>query len=105
MVDMPPLEEITRVIVERFNPRRIVLFGSHARGDHHPDSDLDLFVEMESDDPLPERMAKVSLALAPRLWSLDVIVYTPGEVSEIRQRGGGALLDEVDREGRVLYER
>ncbi|NLG35608.1 MAG: nucleotidyltransferase domain-containing protein, partial [Lentisphaerae bacterium] len=37
---------ITDKIVRRFHPVRIVLFGSRARGDAHPDSDIDLFVEM-----------------------------------------------------------
>ena len=42
----PPIEEIARKIVEAFRPRRIVMFGSRARGDSRPDSDLDLMVEM-----------------------------------------------------------
>ena len=38
----PLIEEIIRKIVEAFQPRRIVMFGSRARGDTRPDSDLDL---------------------------------------------------------------
>ncbi len=104
MVDMPPLAEITRVIVQRFHPRRIVLFGSRARGDHSPDSDLDLFVEMESTQRPAERRIAVSRALTPRTWPLDVIVYTPAEVAEDRGRPGSILAD-IERDGRVLYER
>lgn len=51
----PPIEEIVRKIAEAFRPRRIVMFGSRARGDTRPDSDLDLTVEMETDDPPAQR--------------------------------------------------
>ncbi|MFN2431417.1 MAG: nucleotidyltransferase family protein [Gemmatimonadota bacterium] len=52
---MPSPEEIARRITERFDPERIVLFGSRARGDYDEDSDVDVFVEMESDQRPPER--------------------------------------------------
>lgn len=41
------VQEIVRRIVAGFNPKRVFLFGSRARGDHHPDSDVDLLVEVE----------------------------------------------------------
>jgi predicted nucleotidyltransferase len=104
MVDMPPLEEITRVIVEKFNPRRVILFGSRARGDHREDSDLDLFVEMESNQRPADRRIAVSRALTPRGWPLDVIVYTPEEVALDSGKPGSILVD-IEVEGRLLYER
>ena len=48
MLQEPPIEQITRRIVEAFRPRRIVMFGSRARGTAGRDSDLDLMVEMET---------------------------------------------------------
>jgi uncharacterized protein len=57
------LETITRTIVEKFHPRRIVLFGSRARGEGTEDSDYDVFVEMESDLSLPLRAIEVDRAL------------------------------------------
>ncbi len=45
------VEEIVKRIVAGFNPKRIFLFGSRARGDHHADSDVDLLVEVEGGDP------------------------------------------------------
>jgi predicted nucleotidyltransferase len=43
------LQQVTHQIVERFHPERIVLFGSRAHGEARSDSDLDLFVKMETD--------------------------------------------------------
>jgi predicted nucleotidyltransferase len=98
------LKLVTQTIVERFHPKRIVLFGSYARGDARPESDLDLFVEMESNLRPPERAVEVSAVFGLRPWSLDVIVYTPDEVRRL-QGTRGTLLSVIEREGRVLYER
>ncbi len=104
MIDSALIERITRTIVERFNPKRIVLFGSHARGDADPDSDLDLFIEMESDKRPPERIMEVSKVFGLRDWPMDLFVYTPEEVE--RFSGViGTLVSIVEAEGKVLYER
>jgi len=59
-MDRKQLEEIAEAIVKNFDPKRIVLFGSHARGDQREDSDVDLFIEMESERRPPERAIEVS---------------------------------------------
>lgn len=97
------LEQVTRTIVERFHPKRIVLFGSHARGDAGSDSDLDVFIEMETSRRPPERAIEVSAAFGLRPWPLDVVVYTPEEVQRLRGVSG-TLLSVIEKEGKVLYE-
>ncbi|MBI4964305.1 MAG: nucleotidyltransferase domain-containing protein [Desulfomonile tiedjei] len=98
------LEAIAQKIAERFQPVRIVVFGSHARGEAGEDSDLDLFVEMESDQRPPERAIEVSAIFGLRQWPLDVVVYTPEEVERLR-KVRGTLLSIIEAEGEVLYER
>ena len=104
MTDTALFEHITRTIVAKFNPRRIVVFGSHARGEARADSDLDLFVEMETPASPPERAVEISSAFGLRPWSLDVVVYTPEEVRRLRGING-TLLSLIEAEGKVLYER
>jgi predicted nucleotidyltransferase len=97
------LEQVTRTIVERFHPKRIVLFGSHARGDAGTDSDLDVFIEMQTSRRPPERAIEVSAAFGLRTWPLDVVVYTPEEVQRLRGVSG-TLLSVIEKEGKLLYE-
>jgi predicted nucleotidyltransferase len=86
------------------HPERIGLFGSRARGDAQPDSDVDLMVEMESAWPFYERAKLVYRLFHPRHWSINVVVYTPNEASNLR-RQRNSMLWEIERTGRVLYER
>lgn len=98
------LKEITTKIVKKFNPRRVVLFGSRATGSARKDSDIDLFVEMESRLGQIERAVKVDELFENRNWSMDLIVYTTQEVNRA-VRNAGFLIDAIDEEGKVLYAR
>lgn len=104
MVEQSQVEQIARTIAETFHPRRIILFGSHARGQAGPDSDLDLFIEMETPQRPPERAIAISAIFGLHPWPMDLLVYTPEEVEQLRGRSG-TLLSVIEREGRVLYER
>src|SRR5688572_24890642 len=65
------LARITRTIVDGLRPRRIVLFGSRARGNAAPDSDYDIMVEMETDLRSSERIGAVADLFPRRGWSMD----------------------------------
>lgn len=101
---VPSDEEIVQRITERFDVHRIVLFGSRARGDARPDSDVDLYVEMDTDARPVERRIAISSAFDNRNWALDVIVYTPAEAEEAR-RWRASFLSGLETEGKVLYAR
>lgn len=98
------LDQITGAIVERFRPRRILLFGSRARGNAIPDSDYDLFIEMDTNLAPLQRSTAVHRLFPRRRWAMDVIVFTPDEVRRWRD-DIGSLVYSVEREGRTLYER
>ena len=98
------IESITQTIVAMLNPRRVVLFGSRARGDAGHDSDYDILVELETSLRPVERALQVERLFRSRDWSLDVIVLTPAEADRMR-RDIGTIAYVADQEGQVLYER
>jgi hypothetical protein len=84
-------------------PRRMMLFGSRARGAAGPESDLDLMVEMETPLKPFERRMCVDWFFGLRDWARDLVVYTPGEVGRLTDVAG-TLAHTIVQEGKVLYE-
>ena len=99
----PKLAEIVSRLVEAYEPERIYLFGSEARGDAGPDSDFDLLVVVPNEAP-PE-MKRSRLAYE-RLWgtgvAADVLVWTK-ESFDSRLHLRASLPSTVLREGKLLY--
>jgi uncharacterized protein len=102
-LDSQLTDEIVRRIVNAIRPHKIVLFGSRARGEARPDSDIDLLVIAPSAQPRYRRAAPLYGALSDILAPMDIVVYSPEEVqdwSAVRQ----AFVTTALREGKVLYE-
>ena len=103
---MPPtetLEMITERIVKQFRPRRVILFGSRARGGARSDSDYDLLIVAPSTAPRWLRAVPVYRALAGLGIPKDIVWWTDEEIAE--WRGVKAhFINTVLREGKVLYE-
>ena len=104
VLDQTLLDDLVARIVEAVEPEKVILFGSWANGTARPDSDLDLFVEMESDESPPERARAVSRLFGLRKWAMDVVVYTPEEARRL-SNVVGTLMHTIECEGKVLYER
>ncbi len=90
-------------IIHSFRPLRIILFGSHARGDASLGSDVDLLVVLPEIADKRKAAIEIRRALADFPVSKDVIVTTP---EEIARRGDliGPVLRPALREGKLLYE-
>ena len=102
---MPSLSDIQTLadkIVREFHPERIILFGSHARGDARADSDVDLMVIIASDEHPSRTAAEIANRVHPRNYALDLIVRSPETVRRRMQMNDWFMRD-VMREGRVLY--
>jgi uncharacterized protein len=97
-------DEIARRIVEVCQPQKVIVFGSRARGDHRPDSDVDILVVAESDEPRYRRAGRLYTALASLPIEVDILVYTPREIEEWSQVPQ-AFVTTATREGLVVYER
>lgn len=98
------LEEVVRRILAAGSPLRIVLFGSHARGDAAPGSDLDLLIVEDSTLPRYRRAPRYLRALAGVFPSKDVVVWTPQEIDAWSQVPN-AFITTALREGKTLYAR
>jgi predicted nucleotidyltransferase len=98
------LKEVTRRLIEAFNPYRIIVFGSHAYGQPTPDSDVDLLIIMDSAERPAARAAQVSRLLHPRPFPMDILVRTPAEI-RYRLEIGDYFIREIMERGQVLYER
>lgn len=98
------LRRLTSQIVSLADPEQVVLFGSHARGDSRPDSDVDLLVVQQTELPTTQRAMPLYVGLRGYGVSKDIVVYTPAEVDDRRGLPGSLVMTAL-REGRVLYER
>lgn len=90
-------------IVQELDPERIIVFGSMARGDIHADSDLDLLIVKETDQPFLQRIDEV-LAVLRTDVPVEPLVYTSAELERLREEGRD-FIETILEEGRVVYER
>jgi predicted nucleotidyltransferase len=98
------IREMVRLIVARFHPDKIILFGSHARGQAGPDSDVDLLIVMPVEGSKRRKATEIDGTLADRTIPLDLIVVTPEEFEQASHQVG-SVLRPAALEGLVLYDR
>jgi predicted nucleotidyltransferase len=100
------LEDIIYRITAELPVQKIILFGSYANPtvEITPDSDLDLLVVMETNDPLSKRILSVSRLLRPRPFPMDIIIRTPQEISNLME-SNDPFIREIFSTGRMIYER
>lgn len=101
-ITLKGIPRIVRQIVDQFHPKRVILFGSYARGTPTQDSDVDLLVVMETDENPLHTAASIS-ASVDHPFPLDILVYRPAELQASFDRKG-IFVTEVMTTGVVLYE-
>ena len=97
------IQEMVRRIVEGFKPEKIILFGSQARGDTGPDSDVDLLVVMNTESR-KQSTREIRMALDAMGMPKDIVVITPKEFERGKEIVG-TIAHPAHHEGRILYER
>lgn len=98
-------DDLLRRVVAYFNPRRVILFGSAARGEAGPDSDLDLLVIVDDDTP-PDKVTVRAGWESRRGYNEPVDVIPCREfVYQRKQHVVGTLPYAASREGVIVYER
>jgi predicted nucleotidyltransferase len=101
-IDAEAIQEMVSRIVAVCDPEKVVVFGSHARGDAHSSSDIDFLVINETDLPRPKRSVALYSALREYPCSKDILVYTPAEVHEYSELPQSFVMTAL-REGTVAY--
>ena len=95
-------------LVERirdgYEPEKIILFGSLARGDVREWSDIDLIVVKDTDASYGERVKELLPVLRGWRGGADILVYSLQEYENAKDKDS-PFLTEAERDGRVLYER
>src|SRR5260370_15796923 len=99
---MRVIRRFARQVADRFQPEKVILFGSYAYGQPHTDSDVDILVIMPARNQL-DQAVKISLDIDPP-FPLDVIVRTPYNI-RWRMAEGDSFLQEITTKGKVLYEK
>ena len=101
---MATIETMVQRIADGFDPEKIIIFGSYARGEIDRDSDLDLLIVMNVEGSLRQKANEIDLMLADRTLPLDLIVVTPEQFA--RQKDViGTIVREAVKDGKVVYER
>jgi predicted nucleotidyltransferase len=98
------IREMAERIVRQFDPEKVILFGSYARGDAGPDSDVDLLIVMPLSGSRRKKAVEIGVALHDIRLPKDVIVTTPEEF-EWRKDTIGTIEHPAWHEGKVLYAR
>jgi len=96
-VDKTIIQLFANKIKERFHPQKIILFGSYAYGNPQKNSDIDLFIIMDTDIPVRKQASLIRAELGDSI-PIDVIVRTPQQVEE-RIKLGDFFIKQIIKKG------
>lgn len=97
------INNIVQKIIIKFDPDKIILFGSYAKGNTKLHSDIDLLVIIDTQRSTLDIAVEISLAVK-HSFPMDIIVRTPQEISK-RLKYGDFFIKDIIENGKVLYER
>lgn len=103
MITQEQIQAIAQQIARKFDPIKVVLFGSYGRGLAHPRSDVDLLVILEEGRSGMDPEIEVAAGIA-HPFPMDILVRTPQQIAD-RLRLGDSFFRDIIEKGVVLYER
>jgi hypothetical protein len=98
----PRVRSVVGRIVAAFAPSMVLLFGSHARGDVRPDSDVDMLIVWRDNAPPPNPSSAIRRALGRVGFPMDLLVVSPEDFARFRQWKGHVVYIAT-HEGIVLH--
>jgi predicted nucleotidyltransferase len=103
MIDADKINEVVTRIATKFNPDKIILFGSYANGTPNEDSDLDLLIIKDTDLPKHKRSFEIQKSLIGSMIPMDILVYTSKEFDS-EKSNKYSFLNSAMKTSIVLYE-
>lgn len=103
MIDDAVIAKAAELLLQETNPTRIILFGSHARGDAKQDSDVDLLVVMPNVADRVDEMVRLTRILSPLRIPVDLLVVSEERFCYWSDTPGNVYFT-ARAEGKVLYE-
>ncbi|MCL2786305.1 MAG: nucleotidyltransferase domain-containing protein [Methanomassiliicoccaceae archaeon] len=97
------VDQVVKKIAEEFNPEKMIIFGSAAKGEADDQSDLDILVVMDTELSYYRRAPEVRRKLLGIPLAMDILVITPEEFSAYKDNDGSFIKD-IMRTGKVAYE-
>ena len=104
MIDSNKINEIALEIATKFNPDKIILFGSYANGTQKEDSDLDLLIIQDTDLPIQKRGYEIRMSLIGLMIPFDIVIYTESEFKQEKEKSS-SFLNSAMKNSKLLYER
>ncbi len=104
MIDSAKIGDIALKIANKFNPEKIILFGSYAKGTQNKGSDIDLLIIQDTDLPSYRRGIEIRMSLIGTKMPIDILVYTRIEFEKEKQDKYSFLYSAI-KTSKILYER
>ena len=104
MIDSNKINEIASRIATKFNPEKIILFGSYASGTQKEDSDIDLLIIQDTDLPPQKRGFDIRMSLIGTMIPFDILIYTKHEFEQ-EKVNTFSFINSAIKNSKILYER
>lgn len=104
MIESKIIADIINKIALGYNPEKIFLFGSYAKGTPSEDSDIDLLIIKETSEPRYKRSVEIQKLLKDSKLPVDIVVYTNDEF-ENGKRQSLSFINSAIKDSQLLYER
>jgi len=89
--------------LRKYNPKKVILFGSHAKMSYDRYSDIDLIIIKKTRKRFLNRIKEVLEIIKPD-YPIDILVYTPEEFQRMISKRN-PFIEFVIKEGKVIYEK
>jgi predicted nucleotidyltransferase len=103
MISDTKINQIVKKIVVKYQPEKVILFGSYAWGKPNEDSDIDLFIVKETSERKIDRVREVRNIIWDSGLPIDILVYAPIEIKRRLEEFDDFFIKDISTKGKILY--